>query len=64
MEVQDIHVGSQLHVCSTVGGEALGVAAPGLRDPTALGVGPAAIPGSIYSNGVGILGKELRHAKR
>jgi len=61
MEVQDIHVGSQLHVCSTVGGEALGVAAPGLRDPTALGVGPAAIPGSIYSNGVVLIGSPLAY---
>ena len=39
MEVQDIHVGSQLHVCSSIGGEALGVYAPGIRDPISLGIG-------------------------
>ena len=61
MEVQDIHVGSQLHVCSTVGGEALGVAAPGLRDPICLGIGPASIPGSIFANGVVLIGSPLAY---
>ena len=52
MEIQDIHAGNQIHVSSASLGEGLGCVAPGLRDPTALGIGAAAIPGSIYANGV------------
>ena len=61
MEVQDIHVGSQIHVSSASLGEGLGCVAPGLRDPTALGFGAAAIPGSIYSNGVVLIGSPLAY---
>ena len=61
MEVQDIHVGSQLHVCSSIGGEALGVYAPGIRDPISLGIGPASIPGSIFANGVVLIGSPLAY---
>ena len=61
MEVTDIHVGSQLHVCSSVGGEALGPYAPGIRDPICLGIGPASIPGSIFANGVVLIGSPLAY---
>ena len=42
MDVQDIHVGNQLHVCGHP--DSLNPAPNPLRDPIAIGVGPAAIP--------------------
>ena len=60
MEVQDIHVGSQLHVSSAgAAGEFLGPYAPGVRDPSCLGIGPASVPGSIFANGVVLIGSPL-----
>ena len=60
MEVQDIHVGSQLHVSSAgAAGEFLGPYAPGIRDPICLGIGPASVPGSIFANGVVLIGSPL-----
>ena len=61
MQCQDSHVGNQLHVSSTMAGEGLGPVAPGLRDPVCLGFGAAAIPGSIYSNGVVLIGSPLAY---
>ena len=61
MEIQDIHAGNQIHVSSASLGEGLGCVAPGLRDPTALGIGAAAIPGSIYANGVVLIGSPLAY---
>ena len=60
MEVQDIHVGNQLIVSSTPD---LGVLplAPNIRDPICLGVGPAAIPGSIYASGIVLIGSPLSY---
>ena len=62
MEVQDIHVGSQLHVSSAgAAGEFLGPYSPGIRDPLCLGIGPASIPGSIFANGVVLIGSPLAY---
>ena len=61
MQVQDIHIGNQLHVSSTMTGEALGPISPGLRDPVCLGFGAASIPGSIYANGVVLIGSPLAY---
>ena len=61
MQVQDIHIGNQLHVSSAMKGEALGPIAPGLRDPLCLGFGAASIPGSIYANGVVLIGSPLAY---
>lgn len=62
MEVQDIHVGSQLHVSSAgAAGEFLGPYAPGIRDPACLGIGPASVPGSIFANGVVLIGSPLAY---
>ena len=62
MEVQDIHVGSQLHVSSAgAAGEFLGPYAPGVRDPICLGIGPASVPGSIFANGVVLIGSPLAY---
>ena len=62
MEVQDIHVGSQLHVSSAgAAGEFLGPYAPGIRDPVCLGIGPASVPGSIFANGVVLIGSPLAY---
>ena len=56
MRVQDVHIGRQLHVSSTNPGiNELPTPAPG-RDPFALGVGPTAIPGSLYANGCVLVG--------
>ena len=60
MEVQDIHVGSQLHVSGAgAAGEFLGPYAPGIRDPICLGIGNASVPGSIFANGVVLIGSPL-----
>ena len=60
MEVQDIHVGNQLIVSSTPDLGVLPVA-PNVRDPICLGVGPAAIPGSIYASGVVLIGSPFSY---
>ena len=54
MDVQDIHVGNQLHVCAHP--DSLNPAPNPLRDPIAIGVGPAAIPGSIFASGCVLIG--------
>ena len=61
MQCQDSHIGNQLHVSSAMAGEALGPIAPGLRDPVCLGFGAASIPGSIYANGVVLIGSPLAY---
>ena len=60
MDVQDIHVGNHLIVSSMADG---GVApfAPNLRDPVCIGVGPAAIPGSMFCSGVVMIGSPLSY---
>ena len=58
MDVQDIHVGNHLIVSSMADG---GVSpfAPNVRDPVCIGVGPAAIPGSMFCSGVVMIGSPL-----
>ena len=58
MDVQNIHVGNHLIVSSMADG---GVApfAPNVRDPVCIGVGPAAIPGSMFCSGVVMIGSPL-----
>ena len=60
MDVQNIHVGNQLIVSTAADGGVLPVA-PNVRDPVCLGVGPAAIPGSIYASGVVLIGNPLSY---
>ena len=49
MDVQDIHVGNQLHVCAHP--DSINPLPNPTRDPVALGIGPSAIPGSIFASG-------------
>ena len=58
MDVQNIHVGNHLIVSSMADG---GVSpfAPNVRDPVCIGVGPAAIPGSMFCSGVVMIGSPL-----
>ena len=58
MRAQNEQIGMQLHVASATPGLNESPAIPG-RDPTALGIGPAAIPGSIYANGCVLIGNPL-----
>ena len=48
MEIQDIHVGNQLHASSAMGQLSPAIT-PAVRDPTCLGVGPLSIQGSIIA---------------
>ena len=54
-EFGNIHVGNQLTVAGGTPGVLDALILPG-RDPTCLGIGPSAIPGSIYANGVVLIG--------
>ena len=60
MEVQDLHVGNQLVVSAAADG---GVApyVPNVRDPVCLGIGPSAIPGSIFASGVVLIGNPMSY---
>ena len=58
MEIQDIHVGNQLHASSAMGQLSPAIT-PAVRDPTCLGIGPASIPGSIFANGCVLIGSPL-----
>jgi len=57
MDVQDIHVGNQLHVCAHP--DSVNPIPNPTRDPVAIGVGPAAIPGSIFASGCVLIGNPL-----
>ena len=59
MDVQDIHVGNQLHVCAHP--DSLNPLPNPLRDPVALGIGGAAIPGSIFASGCVLIGSPLSY---
>jgi len=59
MDVQDIHVGNQLHVSAHP--DSVNPLPNPLRDPVALGVGPAAIPGSIFASGCVLIGNPLSY---
>jgi len=60
MEIQDIHVGNQLHASSALGQLSPAIT-PAVRDPTCLGVGPLSIPGSIFANGLALVGSPLAY---
>ena len=60
MDVQDIHVGNHLIVSSMADG-GLSPFAPNVRDPVCIGVGPAAIPGSMFCSGVVMIGSPLSY---
>ena len=60
MEIQDIHVGNQLHASSALGQLSPAIT-PAVRDPTCLGIGPASIPGSIFANGCVLIGSPLAY---
>ena len=57
MEVQDIHVGHQLHVSANP--DTINPIGNPTRDPIALGIGPAAVPGSIFASGCVLIGSPL-----
>jgi len=59
MEVQDIHVGHQLHVAASP--DSLNPLPNPTRDPIALGVAPATIPGSIFASGCVLVGNPLSY---
>ena len=54
-EQNDVHVGNQLFVSSALPGMNESPVLPG-RDPSCLGIGPSAIPGSIYASGCVLIG--------
>ena len=59
MDVQDIHVGNQLHVCSHL--DSYNPVTNPTRDPVAIGIGPLAIPGSIFASGCLLVGNPLSY---
>jgi hypothetical protein len=59
MEVQDIHVGHQLHVSAHP--DTVNPIGNPTRDPVALGIGPSAIPGSIFASGVVLIGNPMSY---
>ena len=60
MDVQDIHVGNHL-IVSSMGDGGVAPFAPNVRDPVCIGVGPAAIPGSMFCSGVVMIGSPLSY---
>ena len=59
MEVQDIHVGHQLNVSAHP--DSVNPIPNPTRDPVALGIGPSAIPGSIFASGCELIGNPLSY---
>ena len=60
MEVQDIHVGHQLHVSASSDGGVVPYL-PNVRDPVCLGAAGKSIGGSIFANGVVLVGSPLSY---
>ena len=60
-EFVNVHVGNQLHVSSALPGNE---GSPILkeRDPLCLGIGPMAIPGTIFASGAVLVGSPLSYA--
>ena len=54
------HIGNQLHVSSALPGNEGAPTLPA-RDPLCLGIGPAAIPGSIFASGDVLIGSPLSY---
>ena len=59
-EQVNLHVGGQLHVSSALPGNEGTSVFPG-RDPLCLGIGPAAIPGSMFASGNVLIGSPLSY---
>ena len=59
-ELVNEHIGGQLHVSSALPGNEGSPVLPG-RDPLCLGIGPAAIPGSIFASGNVLIGSPLSY---
>ncbi len=59
-ELVNEHVGNQLYVSSALPGNEGSPTLPG-RDPLCLGIGPAAIPGSIFASGDVLIGSPLSY---
>ena len=59
-EQVNLHIGGQLQVSSAMPGMNESPVLPG-RDPLCLGIGAAAIPGSVFSSGVTLLGSPLSY---
>ena len=59
MEVQDIQVGHQLHVAASP--DSVNPITNPARDPVALGIAPATIPGSIFASGCVLVGNPLSY---
>ena len=60
MEVQDIHVGHQLHVSASSDGGVVPYL-PNVRDPVCLGAAGKSIGGSIFANGLALVGSPLAY---
>ena len=60
-EFVNVHVGNQLQVSSALPGNE---GSPILeeRDPLCLGIGPMAIPGTIFASGAVLVGSPLSYA--
>ena len=59
-ELVNEHIGNQLQVSSALPGNEGSPLLPG-RDPLCLGIGPAAIPGSIFASGDVLIGSPLSY---
>jgi len=59
-ELVNEHIGNQLYVSSALPGNEGSPVLPG-RDPLCLGIGPAAIPGSIFASGDVLIGSPLSY---
>ena len=59
-EIVNLHVGGQLVVSSSIEPLIPSPLLPG-RDPLCLGIGPAAIPGSVFASGAVLIGSPLSY---
>ena len=60
-EFVNVHVGNQLQVSSALPGNEGSPVLPA-RDPLCLGIGPMAIPGTIFASGAALVGSPLSYA--
>ena len=60
-EFVNVHVGNQLQVSSALPGNEGSPVLPA-RDPLCLGIGPMAIPGTIFASGAVLVGSPLSYA--
>ena len=59
-ELVNEHIGNQLYVSSALPGNEGSPVLPA-RDPLCLGIGPAAIPGTIFASGAVLVGSPLSY---